>query len=383
MAEPVRVPVKKEIWHWALRESQKDEAEFYGRFPQAEKWLKQERNPTFKQLESAAKYLQIPFGYMFLDTPPKENVMEIEFRSISNKIPQISKDLQDTILEMDRRRNWMSDYRKDLGWTKLDIIKDFNEQKSGDIAADAKLAKRLLNLPEYWYTRLKDLDQTFGFLKEKLEHIGILVMRNGIVGNNTRRSLDINEFRAFMLYDDVAPLIFINNNDSKAGKIFSLIHEYFHVLFEQEDVVLDPYVQTTPDEQQINALTAEFLMPQEQIFGLWDRRADVLEQINRLSSYFKVSRLAFAIKLNSLGLVHSDIVERVRLESVKDFEKKTDSSKRANFYPTYYSRMSRVFLETVIRSVESGEIGYTYAFKLLGVKGKTFDRIKADVMPYG
>ncbi|NLJ73360.1 MAG: ImmA/IrrE family metallo-endopeptidase, partial [Firmicutes bacterium] len=301
MAEPVRVPVKKEIWHWALRESQKDEAEFYGRFPQAEKWLKQERNPTFKQLESAAKYLQIPFGYMFLDTPPKENVMEIEFRSISNKIPQISKDLQDTILEMDRRRNWMSDYRKDLGWTKLDIIKDFNEQKSGDIAADAKLAKRLLNLPEYWYTRLKDLDQTFGFLKEKLEHIGILVMRNGIVGNNTRRSLDINEFRAFMLYDDVAPLIFINNNDSKAGKIFSLIHEYFHVLFEQEDVVLDPYVQTTPDEQQINALTAEFLMPQEQIFGLWDRRADVLEQINRLSSYFKVSRLAFAIKLNSLG----------------------------------------------------------------------------------
>ncbi len=29
-------------------------------------------------------------------------------------------------------------------------------------------------------------------------------MRNGIAGNNTRRALSVEEFRAFMLYDEVA-----------------------------------------------------------------------------------------------------------------------------------------------------------------------------------
>lgn len=53
---------------------------------------------------------------------------------------------------MDRRRSWMSDYRKDIGWTKLDIIRSFSEQKDGEIVTDAKLAKKLLNLPENWYT---------------------------------------------------------------------------------------------------------------------------------------------------------------------------------------------------------------------------------------
>lgn len=382
MGNPVRIPIKKEIWNWALKEAQKDETEFFERFPQAEKWLKQELDPTFNQLEDVAKFFQVPFGYMLLDTPPNENVMRVEFRSISNKIPQISKNLQDTILEMDRKRSWMSDFRKDLGWSKLDVIKEFNNQKCGEISTDARLARRLLNLPEDWCTQARDLDHAFRFLKERLERIGVLVMRNGIVGNNTRRSLSIEEFRAFMLYDELAPLIFINNNDSKAGKIFSLIHEYFHVLFEQEDVFLDPYTQDAPIERQINTLTAEFLMPKEEIFNLWDHNIDVFEQIDELGRIFKVSNLALAIKLSNLGLISREIVEKIKFESIQDFKQKTKGS-NINFYNTYYSRMSPVFVETVVRSAESGELGYTDAFKLLGVKGKTFNKIVMDVIPYG
>lgn len=382
MAKSFRIPVKPEVLHWALEESKKNEAEFLSRFPKAGEWLKYDLHPTFKQLEKVAKFLHIPFGYLFLDSPPKMDVMEVEFRSISNKMPQISKNLQDTILDMDHKKSWMSDYRRDIGWGKLEVIENFNERRTANIIADAKLAKQLLGLTENWYTRIRDLNEAFRFLRNNLEQVGILVMRNGIVGSNTHRSLDINEFRAFMLYDELAPLIFINNNDSQAGKVFSLIHEYFHVLFEQDDVMLDPYVGNTPRERQINALTAEFLMPQERLLTLWNNNLDILKQIGSLSEFFKVSKLALAIKLNNMGLIDWKVVEGVRKESLRDFGMKVGDG-GGNFYITYRSRVSTVFVETVIRSAESGEIGHTDAFRLLGVKGKTYDNIKAGLMPYG
>ena len=104
MAKSLRVPVKKEVWLWAIRESQKDPEEISKRYPSFNKWINGEQYPTFRQLEKIAKYLHVPFGYFFLDVPPKKDAVEAEFRVINNKLPQMSKNLKDTILEMDFRK---------------------------------------------------------------------------------------------------------------------------------------------------------------------------------------------------------------------------------------------------------------------------------------
>lgn len=385
MTKPVRVPVKKEVWIWAIKESQRDEEEIFVRFPKMNKWISGEENPTFKQLEAVADYLKVPFGYMFLENPPKDDVMEIEFRSINNKLSKMSKNLKDTIMEMDRRRNWMSDYRKNLGWDKLEIIVKFNNSKSKGVLDNALLAKKLLNLEENWYETEKSFDDAYKFLRKKLEEVGILVMQSGVVGMNNYRRLDINEFRAFVLYDDVSPLIFINNNDSKAGKIFSLVHEYIHVLFEQEDLFLDEDMDDRKgNEAYINDITAEFLMPKEHIYRLWNKDKEVREQIDELSKLFKVSRLALSIKLRNLSLIDSKTVEMIRNESIKDFEVRGKESEGGDFYKNFHAKISPVFTEAVIRSADAGEISYTDAFRLLGgIKGSTYDNIKKDMMLHG
>lgn len=99
-------------------------------------------------------------------------------------------------------------------------------------------------------------------MRRKLEEKGILVMQSGIVSTNTHRPLNLNEFRGFMLCDNVAPLIFINSKDSQAGKIFTLIHEYIHILIEEEGVFIEEDLQSkNAHERAINKVTAEFLMP--------------------------------------------------------------------------------------------------------------------------
>ncbi len=50
-----------------------------------------------------------------------------------------------------------------------------------------------------------------------------------MVDNNTRRSLDENEFRGFALVDDIAPLVFVNTHQTLNGQIFTLAHEFAHV----------------------------------------------------------------------------------------------------------------------------------------------------------
>ena len=66
-------------------------------------------------------------------------------------------------------------------------------------------------------------------------------MMSGIVGNNTHRPLSIDEFRAFSVIDEYAPLIFINSNDSTNGKLFSLLHEFSHICIGENSLFNDRY----------------------------------------------------------------------------------------------------------------------------------------------
>jgi len=388
MAQLLRVPIRKEIWLWAIRESGKDRAEIADKFPKIEQWINGDEHPTFKQAEEAAAFLRVPFGYLFLASPPQDPVAA-EFRALRGRQPEMSKNLKDTILDMAMRRNWMSKYRRNLGWDRLEIITQFQEQASGQAAADAFLARKLLQLRDKWHEEPRDLDTIANQLKKKLEASGILVMQSGIVGTSTRRRLDVSEFRAFTLFDPVAPLIFINRSDTPTGRVFSLVHQFIHVLSGEDDLFTAQDADVVADPSTISVLTVEFLMPEAEIRDLWNEAEALPAQIERLCRMFKVSRWALTARLKNLGLIDAEAAAQLEagLESSAAAQSEDSSSSAKpptpNYYRTYSSRISPVFKEAVVKSAEAGEIEYTYAFKLLGVNGKSYDKVKKDVMDHG
>lgn len=375
MAKGNRVEVRRDIYFWAIEESQKEFEEIKNKFKKIETWISGEDHPTFRQVESLAKFLGVPLGYMFLEEPPRTNLIESEFRTIGNKIPEISKDLQDTLYIIARKKDWLSEYRREKGWGKL-LPDDFRDLSKDNILP----AKKYLELDEFWYKEHKDKDSAFKFLRKKLESKGIIVMQSGVVGSDNRRRLNVNEFRGFLLYDDIAPFIFVNSRDSKAGKIFTLIHEYIHFLFQEDDIFTDE----DSDETHINMITAEFLIPASHVQELWDNSKPELEQIEELSRLFHVSRLAVAIKLKELGKISQNVVNTVKRQTeilLRD-RGTGESDGRGNYYRTNRSRLGDSFLVAVIQGAESGDISYTYAFDLLGGSAKLYDYFKEEFIGY-
>ena len=381
MGQTIRYEVKRDVLIWAIKESQKSMNDIELKFSKINEWISGDSVPTMKQIESLANFLKIPFGYMFLATPPKTTVMKVEFRSIDNKLPEVSKNLKDTLLEMDRNQSWMSELRQELGWDKLDIIKNF-DIKGNDkatIVEIAKLAKKLLGLEEEWYLNHSTNEKAYNYLRAKLEDAGILVMQNGVVGFDTHRKLELNEFRAFMLYDDYAPLIFVNGTDSTAGKIFSLMHEFVHILYQQDDIISESSrVEIKANERKINQIAAEILIPQEIIKAKWIEleNKDELARIDTISKMLKVSSYAVAVKLSEMRMIADNIVA-VTASRSQNIRRSTSGG---DFYKNYYAKMSSNFLKSVVSQAESGNLSYTYAFKLLGgIKGNVYNQIRGEI----
>lgn len=378
-----RIKVSKEMYLWAIEESQKETEEIKRKFSKIEDWISQSDSPTFRQLESLANFLKVPLGYMFLDKPPETNIIESEFRTIGNKAPQISKNLKDTLYNMGRKKDWLSEYRKEKGWEKL-IPEKYNNLDNKDSSTISQLAKEYLDLNEYWYKDFNNTRHAFNYLREKLENKGIIVMQNGIVGTNTHRNLDVKEFRGFLLYDDFAPLIFINSKDSLNGKIFTLIHEYIHFLLEEDDIFIDEDLEyETEDEKNINKITAEFLMPTSHINEIWDDCKDKMQQIEELSKLFHVSKIAVAIKVKDMGKIEQNLVYRIKEIMELDLKNNNSNSSGGNFYNNSKSRYSDNFAKSVVQGAESGDISYTYAFELFDGSAKTYDYFKEEIIDYG
>lgn len=95
------------------------------------------------------------------------------------------------------------------------------------------------------------------------DSLGILVISNSIVANNTRRKIDPDEFRGFALVDDFTPLILVNAFDTRSTPIFTLAHGIAHILLGVSAVTdVEPIPMTSqPIESWCNRVAAERLVP--------------------------------------------------------------------------------------------------------------------------
>jgi Zn-dependent peptidase ImmA (M78 family) len=298
---------------------------------------------------------------------------------------------------MEEIQNWAREYMINSGFGSLNIVGIYKD--NFDINYIAKGARETLGLDIHWYENYKDADSVFKFIRKALEKIGIFVLVNGKVKNNTHRPLSLNEFRAFSLIDDYAPLIFINGKDTKNGKVFSLIHEYIHILIGIENLLNDKYGsfynesinnndlhvndQYKKIELLCNAVTSEILVPSEIFCNRWDKSNEIIRNIETLSKYFNCSKFVITIKAFKEKMIDYKTYSQIYKKLIDEYEdiigKKTKSS-GGDFYNASSFGIDHRFFKMLNQSVFEGNTTYTYAFHLTNFSSKTFFEMEKKIM---
>ena len=124
--------------------------------------------------------------------------------------------------------------------------------------------------------------------RQALYRVGIFVFKDAFREES---------FSGFSLYDDVFPIIYVNNSAAKTRQIFTLFHELGHLLFHTSgiDPLDDQYVERLPErprhiEVLCNRFAAQFLVPEKAFEAAFAGQRPTERTAEILAARFHVSR---------------------------------------------------------------------------------------------
>lgn len=363
-----RVAVSTSVLKWALARVGRSVDDLEPRFPKLARWLAGEDQPTLRQLEDFARATHTPFGYFFLPRPPAERVPIPDFRTIRGEaIGRPTPDLLDTIYICQQRQEWYREYALVTGEKPFPLVG--SAKPTDDIV---KVAARMRDALAFDLDERRSMPTWTDALRrfiEQADNLGVLVMVNGVVGSNNRRKLDPAEFRGFALSDPLAPLVFVNGADTKAGQMFTLAHELAH-LWLGESALTDVEPRSKPTnavEKWCNGVAAELLVPLAVFRQEYDSGATLRDELDRLARRFKVSTLVVLRRIHDAGGLTR---ERFWREYEAEVQRLTNIPRTSggDFYLTTAARVSKRFARAVVTSTWEGRSSFTEAFHLLGFK---------------
>lgn len=322
------------------------------------------------QAEKLAKATYTPLGFLYLAVPPDERLPLPDFRTIGGRdVARPSPDLLDVIDDTQRRQDWYRDYLVSTGAQRLDFVGSISLQTPVNRAAEQINAKHGLSTAAR--AEATTWEDALRLEIERIEESGLLVMRSGIVGNNTHRRLDVNEFRGFAISDEFAPIVFLNGRDALAAQMFTLIHELVHIWLGMSGVsnLERTYAVNSDVERYCNAVAAEILVPATELADAWRGIEDRRAALGVLARRFKVSSLVLLRRMFDRQFIDQATFRRL-YEAEEDRFRQIAAQRDGggDFYRTQKTRSSRRFASALIESTLEGRTLYRDALRLLGIK---------------
>lgn len=323
------------------------------------------KKPTFNQLSKISQLINVPTGLLLLSDTVNANKSILKFRTInSDCIEKASSELKDTIVEMKTKQDFL---KNEIDY-KLKFVGEFSI--TDDYLRVVNVIRKYLNISTSYQKEAGRDQNALKYFRNKISQMGIFVFFNSSVKNNTHRSLSVNEFRGFVLSDEKAPIIFVNQKDSKSGQLFTLIHELVHLFIDKEEIfsVVDTgtysYDRT---EAFVNKVTAEILMPIDEIKKLNNYDIDFLAQ------EFPVSKFVIIRRLRDMKILSNQEYKEEVLRLEKELKNTSPKKGSGGNYPNNLKfHFDTTFVHYIENAINQNKITYTEAFNIAGVTYKSY-----------
>jgi Zn-dependent peptidase ImmA (M78 family)/DNA-binding XRE family transcriptional regulator len=348
-----------------------------------EAWEKGDSQPTFRQAEKIAKKLKIPLGYLYLSEPPDESLPLPDLRvkpGVPPKDP--SPDFLEVIYDAMRKQEWYRDYLIEEGADPLPFVGRFTKDAPVEVVAND--IRDTLKITDRLRRQSRNMEDYYRNLVNQAENAGVLVIRNSVVGNNTNRPLDPNEFQGFAMPDKIAPMIFVNQKDYLSAQIFTLMHEIAHIWLgitgvSLQDYLEAPKIQDVKSQRIANKIAAETLIPAEGFIDSWRKYNDIDVGLENLRHFYKVSVFVIIRRAYDLGEISFDNYQEKFAELSSNITPKKKSSGGGG-YKLFFTRNSTTLTTSLLHSVTEGKTLTNHASTLLNVNPITVCNMQSFLM---
>jgi Zn-dependent peptidase ImmA (M78 family) len=194
--------------------------------------------------------------------------------------------------------------------------------------------------------------------------------------------MPIEELSGFSILRDGIAGICINDRESTEGaKIFTLFHEYCHLLLRQTGISDEN--DSNRVEKFCNQFAASFLIPRsplvEAIGGVETPHEFSDADIKHLSVRFRVSNRAIALRLEETGLAPRGFYKRRTAPWDLPIERPQRTDGQPDYIKIRLKRIGRLHAATVLRAVKRRAINSFDASQLIGLQPAFFGKVQAVI----
>ncbi len=329
-----------------------------------------EDKPTLRQLEELSKAYKRPLAAFLLSKPKEEKPKPKDYRMLPEKVNVFDKK---TIVVLRKARS-LQEIGRELSininyQTKPKVKK---ERPSENPEKVAEKYREVFKLTEEKQRKFKTPYEFFNYLRDFLENMNILTFQF---------SMPVEDARGFVIVDEFPNIIVVNTKDSIEARLFSLMHEFAHILLGESVIDMPDILTTTRNriESWCNKFSSSFLLPKKIAKLLFDSKQKVLtdtKTLNTFSRKYKVSKAMILFNMLKLGYITKTAYENVlkRPRKIK-IEKK---GKKGGGIPSDKRCLSEVgtkFISIVANNYDRNHITYTDALNYLSIKSKNFNKV--------
>jgi Zn-dependent peptidase ImmA (M78 family) len=192
--------------------------------------------------------------------------------------------------------------------------------------------------------------EAFNFFRNAIESIGIFVFQAA--------DIEPSEMRGISVFEEVYPIIVVNRKDAPRARIFTLIHEFVHLITKTAGICDNNGMtefSSTDIELKCNHIAAQALVPENllknnQIYLLllhnWND-----DRVRSLGNEFAVSREVILGRLLTLKDINFDFYKRKMEQYTDEFYRNKEKKKADDGYLPPSMDKETQFGKTYIRTV--------------------------------
>ena len=388
MSKRIEAIVKPDLLIWA-RESagftKGDAAHKLGvKLQRLEDWEGGVGRPTIKQLRRLGQLYKRPIAVFYLDEKPIDFQPLRDFRRIPGSIGfqqpvQLNFEIRQAIYRRQVALNLIEDlYGESPGFEHRINITDDPEKVGSKI-------RSILKVDAEKQKKASGKYGAFNLWRAAIEGAGVLVFQS--------TGVDVAEMRGFSINEFSLPVILLNGADTTNGRVFTLLHEFAHIMLKEGGICdLNEDYDLPPENRRIevfcNHVAGAALIPRQELLNndIVIRRSKVDDwsddELSALTKRFNVSVEVALRRLLICGLATKTFYKYKRDGFHKQYEIR-NKKPSGGFAPPdtmAISRAGRAFVKLVLDSYYREKITSSDLSDYLEIRLKHLPKVEDNIM---